>query len=137
MPKITKRVVEAAESRGSEYFVWDDELPGFGLRVLANGRKGYVVQYRAGRRSRRISIGLSSVFSCEKARTKAMGILTAVRNGGDPAATRDADRTAITVKELSERFDREHIALRLKEALPANTAATCAGSSCPLSGARG
>ncbi len=44
-----------------------------------------------------------------------MGILTAVRNGGDPAATRDADRTAITVRELSERFDREHIALRLKK----------------------
>lgn len=115
MPKLTKRVVDAAEKRESEYFLWDDELPGFGLRVLANGRKGYVVQYRAGRRSRRMSIGLTAVFTCEQARTKAMGILTAVRNGGDPAATRDADRTAITVKELSERFDREHIALRLKK----------------------
>ena len=31
-----------------------------------------------------------------------------------PAAERDAGRKAITVKELAERFDREHIAIRVK-----------------------
>ena len=36
------------------------------------------------------------------------------RNGDDPAASREAGRKAITVKELAERFDKEHIALRLK-----------------------
>ena len=30
-------------------------------------------------------------------------------------AKRDAERQAVTVKELAERFDQEHIALRLKE----------------------
>ena len=55
MPKLTKRLVDAAEARDAEYFTWDSEIPGFGLRVLPSGRKGYVVQYRAGRRSRRIS----------------------------------------------------------------------------------
>ena len=56
MPKITKRLVDALEPRPAEYFVWDSEIPGFGLRVLPSGRKGYVVQYRAGRRSRRIGV---------------------------------------------------------------------------------
>ncbi len=36
------------------------------------------------------------------------------RNGADPAAERDAGRKAITVKELAERFDKEHIAIRVK-----------------------
>ena len=115
MPKLTKRTVEAAELKASEYFVWDDELPGFGLRVLPSGRKGYVVQYRAGRRSRRISLGPSTVLACEQARNRAITIIAAARNGEDPAAKRDADREAISVTELAERFEREHIALRVKE----------------------
>lgn len=115
MPKLTKRTVEAAEIKASEYFLWDDEVPGFGLRVLPSGRKGFVVQYRAGRRPRRISLGPCTVLTCEQARTRAITIIAAVRNGDDPAAKRDADREALTVAELAERFDREHIAVRLKE----------------------
>ncbi|MCC6007216.1 MAG: integrase arm-type DNA-binding domain-containing protein, partial [Rhodobacteraceae bacterium] len=114
MPKLTKRIVDAAESQPAEYFVWDSDIPGFGLRVLPSGRKGYVVQYRAGRRSRRISLGPSTVLTCEQARSRAIAIVAAARNGEDPAAERDAGRKAITVKELAERFDMEHIAVRLK-----------------------
>jgi len=114
MPKLTKRIVDAAEIRASEYFIWDDDIPGLGLRVLPSGRKGYVVQYRAGRRSRRMSLGPSTVVTCEQARTRAIGIIAAARNGEDPAAERDAGRKAITVKELAERFDREHVSLRVK-----------------------
>jgi integrase len=114
MPKLTKRLVDAAEARDAEYFTWDSEIPGFGLRVLPSGRKGYVVQYRAGRRSRRISLGPSTVLTCEQARSRAIAIIAAARTGEDPAAERDAGRKAITVKELAERFDKEHIAVRLK-----------------------
>jgi integrase len=115
MPKLTKRAVETAEIKASEYFLWDDEVPGFGLRVLPSGRKGFVVQYRAGRRPRRISLGPSTVLTCEQARTRAITIIAAVRNGDDPAAKRDADREALTIVELADRFDREHISVRLKE----------------------
>lgn len=114
MPKLTKRTVEAAEVKASEYFLWDDEVPGFGLRVLPSGRKSFIVQYRAGRRPRRISLGPSTVLTCEQARTRAITIIAAVRNGDDPAAKRDADREALTVGELADRFDREHISVRLK-----------------------
>jgi integrase len=114
MPKLTKRIVDAAEIRASEYFIWDDDIPGLGLRVLPSGRKGYVVQYRTGRRSRRMSLGPSTVLTCEQARIRAISIVAAARNGEDPAAARDTGRQAITVKELAERFDREHIAIRVK-----------------------
>lgn len=114
MPRITKRLVDAAETQPAEYFVWDSEIPGFGLRVLQSGRKGYVVQYRAGRRSWRISLGPSTVLTCEQARNRAGSIVAAARNGADPAAERDAGRRAIMVKELAERFDKERIAIRVK-----------------------
>jgi len=115
MPKLTKRIVDAAEVRATEYFIWDDDIPGFGLRVLPSKRKSYIVQYRAGRRSRRMSLGLSTVLTCEQARTRAIAIVAAAKNGEDPAAKRDAERQAITVKELAERFDKEHISVRVKE----------------------
>ena len=115
MPKITKRLVDAAEARSAEYFVWDSEIPGFGLRVLPSGRKGYVVLYRAGRRSRRISLGPSTVLTCEQARNRAISIVAAARNGADPAAERDAGRKAITVKELAERFEK-NLAVRERTA---------------------
>jgi Arm DNA-binding domain len=114
MSKLTKRVVDAAEVRAREYFIWDEDLPGFGLRVLPSGRKRYIIQYRAGRRSRRISLGPATVLTCEQARSRAIIIIAATKNGEDPAARRDADRRAITVKELAERFEKEHIDLRLK-----------------------
>jgi integrase len=114
MTKLTKRVVDAAEVRPGDYFVWDGDLPGFGLRVFPSGRKRYIVQYRAGRRSRRISLGPSTVLTCEQARSQAIAILAACRSGDDPAIKREMGRNSITVRELAERFDEEHIALRLK-----------------------
>jgi hypothetical protein len=34
MPKLTKRIVDAAECRATEYFIWDQDIPCFGLRVM-------------------------------------------------------------------------------------------------------
>jgi integrase len=115
MPKLTKRFVDAAETRDGDYFIWDDDLAGFGLRVLPSGRKGYIVQYRVGRRSRRISLGSTNVVICEQARTAAIKVISAARNGEDLAEQRDTDRRAITVRELADRFDREHVAVRVKD----------------------
>jgi len=90
MPKLTKRIVDAAEVRAAEYFIWDDDIPGLGLRILPSGRKGYIVQYRAGRRSRRMSLGPSTVLTCEQARNRAIAIIAAARNGEEDPAPYDA-----------------------------------------------
>ncbi len=39
MPKITKRLVEAAEVREKDYIICDDELRGFAVRVLPSGKR--------------------------------------------------------------------------------------------------
>lgn len=50
--KITKIVVDQAGARALDYFIWDSEMNGFGLKVSKGGRKTYVCQYRtAGGRS--------------------------------------------------------------------------------------
>ena len=114
MPKLTKRIVDAIEPQPTEFFIWDESIPGFGVRVMPSGRKSFVVQYRAGRRPRRMSLGPSTVLTCDQARTRAITIIAAVKNGEDPAADRAAKRNAATVSDLAERFDKEHIAVRLK-----------------------
>jgi integrase len=100
VPKITKRIVDAAEVREKDYVVWDDELPGFGLRVFASGKRSYVIQYRAAGRSRRYTIGLHGVWTPETARQEAKVQFGRVAQGDNPAEERQLDHNATTVKEL-------------------------------------
>lgn len=104
MPKLTKRVVDAASPREGDYFIWCDELPGFGLRVFASGKRSYLVQYRAAGRSRRVTIGLHGRLTTEEARKEAMSLLGQVAKGGDPAEEKATRRKAMTVRELCERY---------------------------------
>ena len=103
-PKPTKRTVDATEIKPSDYVLWDDELPGFGLRVFKSGKRSYVVQYRAAGRSRRVTIGLHGVWTPEEARREAKVLMGQVAKGGNSAEERKLDREAITVKELCTRY---------------------------------
>ncbi|MBO6521080.1 MAG: tyrosine-type recombinase/integrase [Rhodospirillales bacterium] len=114
MPKITKRLVESAKPQDKDYIICDDDLAGFAVRILPSGRRSYIVQYRIGNRYRRMSLGAHGVLTPEKARRMAFKVLAAVKDGEDPAGERSRARKACTVKELAERFDQEHISVRLK-----------------------
>ncbi|MGH6819867.1 MAG: Arm DNA-binding domain-containing protein, partial [Methylocella sp.] len=88
--KITKTVVDSAKAETADWFIWDNELKGFGLKVSKGGRKTYVCQYRtAGGRtgdSRRLTIGAhGSPWTVETARAEARKILGRAANGEDPA----------------------------------------------------
>ncbi|TPI12229.1 DUF4102 domain-containing protein [Mesorhizobium sp. B4-1-3] len=100
MAKLTKRIVDAADLRKKDYFIWDDELPGFGLRVFASGKRSYLIQYRAAGRTRRFTIGLHGVWTPETARQEAKVQLGRVARGDNPSEERQLDHKAITVKEL-------------------------------------
>lgn len=104
MAKLTKRVVDAAESRPSDYVIWDDELPGFGLRVFASGKRSYVIQYRQGGRSRRFTIGLHGIWTPERARQEAKTQLGRVAQGEDPAEEKQIDHKSLSVKELCDLY---------------------------------
>jgi hypothetical protein len=94
--KLSKRSIDQTEPSEVDYFVWDEELAGFGLRVFTTGRRSYVVQYRAKGRTRRFTIGPHGVWTPETARKQARILLGRIAQGDNPAEERQFDYKAIT-----------------------------------------
>lgn len=123
--KITKRSVDALKHDPAsvtpsgtikDVYLWDDTLPGFGVKLTGSGSKVYLYQYRdtAGK-TRRVTIGRhGKPWTPEKARTEAEGCAAQVRlakdgRAKDPASVR-ADKRLNTesVKAAAEAFLQEH-----------------------------
>ena len=112
--KITKRTVDRIIGDGTDKFYWDNDLPGFGLRVRASGRKYYVVQFRANGRLRRMTLGRHGAVAPDAARRRAMALISDAKGGKDPAVLRDEGRKAVTMKVLGQRFLEEYVPVHCK-----------------------
>lgn len=101
MPKLTKRNVDAIQSTDKDVIIFDDHLPGFGLRVKPSGTKSYVIRYRHNGRNRSYVLGRHGVLTPDQARKRAKEALGDVSKGIDPSGCRRADRDAPTMRELA------------------------------------
>jgi len=73
---------------------WFGDLPGFGLRSYAGGRRVYIVQTRMRGRLRTVTLGSASLITESEARKLARQVLLRAQTGGDPAEDRQAARSA-------------------------------------------
>src|SRR5919201_5443708 len=98
MPKLTKRTIDSAQPKPhQDYFLFDDELPRFGLRVMRSGMKSYIIQYRMDGHTRRLTFGKHGPMTPDEARAKALQLIAAVDRGEDPSEDRHERRKAPTL----------------------------------------
>jgi integrase len=106
MPKLTKRVVDAAKANfDRELFLWDADVKGFGVRIKPSGAKSFLLKYRIGTQTRRYTISkVGSPYTVEEARQISVDLLRNIRAGHDPIAAKAAERGALTVSELADLY---------------------------------
>ena len=99
MPKLTKRAIDSFRYRGGWDVRWDDDIPGFGVRLYPSGKRSFVLSYRNARgRKRLLVLGrYGADLTLAQARIKAVKERGRITEGADPVADRKAARaTALT-----------------------------------------
>jgi integrase len=104
--KLTKRALDALKPNPTrDVFLWDHEVPGFGLRIKSSGVRSFIVQYRNDHgASRRMTLGKFGVLTPDEARKIAKQTLAEAARGGDPAERRAQDREAMTVRQVCHAY---------------------------------
>ncbi len=95
-----------------EAIYFDDDVPGFGLRLRERGSRTFVFQYKLGTKQRRMALGAAAALSVGKVRLIAERLHARVKLGEDPASDKadakvNAARTfrAIADEYLEQRRD--------------------------------
>ena len=108
--RLTKATVDRLElpPGKTELIVFDDALPGFGLRIRAGGKRTWVAQYRLGSKQRRVTLGTVNNFDADEARKHARDALARAQLGRDPQSEKAAARAPkpreMTLGEAIERY---------------------------------
>src|SRR5262245_38112225 len=111
MTRLTDAIVRRLSTpKQGKAITIDADVPGFGIRVTANGARSYVLRYttRAGR-ERTYTIGDAPVWRTTQARDKAKELRREIEDGGDPLGAVEDERAAPTMLDLIDRFRAEHL----------------------------
>jgi integrase len=116
--KLTKvAIARLALPPGKSDQIWfDDDLPGFGIRLRAGGKAVWVMQYRTAGGQRRETLGDIRKIDLEVARDTAKKRFAAVTLGADPAAEKaEADAKA---KRTLGAVVEQYLAIKAKKLRP-------------------
>lgn len=110
MPKLTETFVKRAPlPEGATKIHYDDEQPGFGMRVTKAGSKAFVLNYHVGKRERRFTIGSYPTWSAGAAREEAKMLRRRIDQGEDPLETRGALKAAPNITDLWIDYAKVHL----------------------------
>ena len=103
MKLTTSTVPKAKVPAGkTEAIHFDDEIPGFGLRIREAGSRSFIFQYKLGRKQRRMALGIATPLTVTEARKTAAKLHARVKLGQDPASDKvEAQRQASETFEPS------------------------------------
>jgi integrase len=82
--RLTQRIVDGIKP-GERRLIWDEGLPGFGVRVTEQSAS-YFVDFYPGKRRRRVVLGRTDASAFNQVRDRAAEILLAARRGVDLTA---------------------------------------------------
>src|SRR6516162_2998204 len=105
--KLTEKTVNLPLPAGkADHLVFDDMIPGFGLRIREGGSKSWIFQYKLGGKQRRMVLGRATAIKAEKARKIAEQYHAQVGRGQDPAGEKAVRKVeaANTLDELVRRY---------------------------------
>jgi integrase len=90
--KLTEKTVKEIQlpEGKSDATFWDDDLPGFGLRLRANGSRVFVYMYSRNGNPRKMTLGKPLGMTVQAAREIARQAYSRVIQGHDPAAEKQA-----------------------------------------------
>jgi hypothetical protein len=109
--RLSKRVVERIVAADRDVVVWDDALPGFGMRVKPSGVRSYTIQYRnrITGASKRLTIGQHGpLLTFDQAKKQARAVLADAMRGEDPVEIRNTARRAPSVGDLAADYLDRH-----------------------------
>lgn len=123
--KLTRRSIAGLVPGDKPILAYDEDLKGFGLRIMPSGRKTWIVEYRPngggrGVAKKRHAIGSYEEMTPEVARKTAATMLASVRLGADPAEQRAETRDAMTLRELADVFFSDHVDAKRKASTAAD-----------------
>ena len=114
MPKLVEGYVNKLQvpSGKRDVQVFDDALPGFGIRKFESGRASYFVKFNVGMQQRRLTLGAVVLGNLAEMRRKASVVLSKARLGQEAVAEKRtaAGKRSGSLSVLIEKYlkDRQH-----------------------------
>jgi len=108
--KLSEKLLRDAEpTEGRSYQIFDAEILGLAARVQSSGARAFTLDYRFAGRQRRMTIGRWPEWSVTAARERAKELRRRIDEGEDPLSKKEELREAPRVKDMIDRYIREHL----------------------------